>query len=283
MTIITSWQFAVFIHIICAMVFNQTYKIATSTMKDAGALTVMLEGLAGIFCFALIPILDMKMPTNPAVYFFLLLACVFYALNDRITTDLRKNLDVSLVNIIKQFSSVFMIAAGIFIFKEEAVFNKILGALLIIASNILVFYKRGTRPNKYVWVGIFATLFASIALMIDVNYSQQFNLFLYVGITLFVPALIIILFERVTVRKINLEFKSSNKRIVLVTSITWALMTIAKLWALQVGEIIVVTPLCSLVVMCNVFLGYFFGEKDNLAKKIIASILIIISVFLIQL
>ena len=101
MNIITSWQFAVFAHLICAMIFNQTYKLATTTMRSSGALTAMLEGMAGLWCFLLIPLLGLKMPTNPAVYFFLFVACIFYALNDRLTTDVRKGLDVSLVNIIK--------------------------------------------------------------------------------------------------------------------------------------------------------------------------------------
>ena len=284
MTIITSWQFAVLAHIICAMIFNQTYKMATVTMKNPGALTAMLEGMAGIVCFLLIPLLDLKFPTNPAVYFFLFLACVFYALNDRVTTDVRKGLDVSVVNIIKQFSSVFMIAAGIFIFKEEAVFTKVAGALLIIVSNILVFYNRNAKPNKYVWSGILATMFGTIALLIDVNYSEQFNLFLYVGITLFLPAVLIVVAERITPKKIATEYKSCSKFVLYSTAISWAIMTFAKLWAYQVGEIIIVTPLCSLVVILNVILGYFFfNEKDNLGRKLLASVLIVLSVILIQL
>ena len=112
---------------------------------------------------------------------------------------------MSLVNIIKQFSSVLMIAAGVIIFKEELVFTKLTGALLIVASNILVFYNRSSKLNKYVWIGLFATFFATIALMIDVNYSQQFNLPLYVGITLFVPSLIIAIFERISIHKVKLK------------------------------------------------------------------------------
>ena len=284
MAIFTSWQFAVLINLITAMIFNQTYKMATKSMLSAGALTVMLEGISGLFCFLLIPLFGLKMPTDPMVYICLLLACVFYALNDRLTTDVRKGLDVSLVNIIKQFSSVLMIAAGVIIFKEELVFTKLTGALLIIASNILVFYNRSSKLNKYVWIGLFATFFATIALMIDVNYSQQFNLPLYVGITLFVPSLIIAIFERIPLRKVKLEFDACNKSILILTTVSWAVMTLSRLLAYQVGEIIVVTPLCSLVVILNVFLGYFFfGERDNLIRKLIASVLIIFSVFLIQL
>jgi len=284
MTIFTSWQFSVLVNLITAMIFNQTYKMATKTMINAGALTVMLESIAGLSCFLLIPLFDFKMPTDPKVYVCLLLACIFYALNDRLTTDVRKGLDVSLVNIIKQFSSVLMIAAGVFIFKEEIVFTKITGALLIVASNILVFYNKTSKPNKYLWIGLFATFFSAIALMLDVNYSEQFNLPLYVGATLFIPALIIALFERISFKKIKAEFEAGSKTVFLLTTTSWAIMTLSRLWAYQVGEVIIVTPLCSLVVMLNVALGYlFFEEKDNLFRKIIASVLIIISVFLIQL
>lgn len=51
----------------------------------------------------------------------------------------------------------------------------------------------------------------------------------------------------------------------------------------QLGNVTIVAPLSALTVMLNVIVGYLFlRERDNLLKKIIAAILIIISIVLIK-
>jgi len=282
---ITSWIVAVILYLFFAVAFNQSYKIVTKNMKNSGALTVLLEGVAGLFCLLLIPLFELKFPTNPYVYLFLGLACVFYALNDRISTDVRKGLEASVFSIVKQVSTVFMIIAGLLFFKEKFVLTKIIGAFLIVASNVIVFYKKGTfKNNKYVWLGLLASLFNTIALIIDVNYSKQFNLPLYSSFTLLVPALLILIFERIKLKNIKDELKNGNKKFMIITGLSWALMMILKLRAYQLGQVIVIAPLCSLTAILNVVVGYcLLKEKDNMWRKIIAGILIIISVFLIKL
>lgn len=282
---ITNWGVSVILYLIFAVMFNQGYKIVTKSMTNAGALTVLMEGMAGVFCLLLIPLFEIKFPTNPYVYLFLGLACIFYALNDRIATDVRKGLEASAYSIIKQISTVFMIIAGLIFFKEKFILTKIIGALLIIISNILVFYKKGSlKNNKYVWLGLLASLFNTIALIIDVNYSKQFNLPLYAGFTLIVPALLILIFERIKIKDITNEFKNVNKKLIAITGLSWALTMVLKLRAYQLGKVIIVAPLCSLTAILNVIVGYFLlREKDNLVKKILAAILIIVSIFLIKL
>lgn len=282
---ITNWIIAVTLYLIFAVAFNQSYKIVTKNMKKSGALTVLMEGLAGLFCLLLIPLFELKLPQNPYVYLFLGLACVFYALNDRISTDVRKGLEASVFSIVKQVSTVFMIMAGLLFFKEEFVLTKILGAFLIVISNILVFYKKGTfKNNKYVWLGLLASLCNTIALVIDVNYSKQFNLPLYSGFTLLLPALLIFIFERIKIKDIKDEFKGNKKVVMMITGLSWALMMILKLRAYQLGQVIVIAPLCSLTAILNVVVGYFLlKEKSNMWKKMLAGILIIISVILIKL
>lgn len=178
-----------------------------------------------------------------------------------------------------------MILAGLLFFKEEFILNKIIGAFLIVISNILVFYKKGSfKFDKYIGLGIVANLCFTIALFIDVNYSEEFNLPFYVFLTLMIPALLIFLLERIKIKDILSEFKNGNKVSILLTSLCWGFMLIAQLRAYQLGKVTMVAPLCSLTVILNVLVGYFcLKEKGNLLKKIVASILIIISVLLIKL
>ena len=177
-----------------------------------------------------------------------------------------------------------MIFAGLIFLKEPFIFNKFIGAILIIASNILIFHKKGEgKPNKYIILGIISNICYTIALFLDVNISNNFNLPFYVAITLGVPAILIFILERVKISDIKSELKNGNKRAIIITGITWALSIVAQLRAYQLGDVSIVAPLCSLAVILNVIMGYFFQkERDNLPKKIIAAILIVLGIVLIK-
>lgn len=280
-----NWGILVLLHLIFNTAYNQSYKVLTKKMNHPGALTVLIELVGAVVCLLMMPFFETKWPTQPAVYLFLGLACIFYALNDRLCTTVRKGMDMSVYTIIKQFSTVFMIFAGIFFFKEPLVLSKVAGAFLIVFSNVMVFFDRGKlRIDKYVALGLLASLCVALALFIDVNYSEQFNLAFYVGFALVVPALMIILVERIKPATLWQESSICDKKHLLITGISGALLTIARLAAFQAGEVIVVAPLCSLVIMCNVlFEMIVLKERKDLQKKILAGLLVIISIWLIKL
>lgn len=274
----------IILYLIFAVIYDQFFKKLTKTMKNDGGMIVLLNTIAGMTCLFLIPLFDMKLPKNILVYLFLVLACIFYALNDRFDTTARRGIEASTNSMIKQLSTVFMTFIGLFILKEQLVINKIIGAILIIISNIFIFYnKKSLKKNKYIKYGILASIFTTIALFIDVNYSEQFNLPLYVAITLIVPSILIVWFEKIKIKTIKTEIKKSNKTYILITGISSAFMLILKLLAFRQGEISIIAPICSLTVILNVIVGYIFQkERKNLIKKLSAAVLIIIGIILIK-
>lgn len=278
------WILFVFMYIVLAVAFTQFYKIVTKTSKSDGTLTVLLQFLAGISALLLCPFFNFSFPTDWKVYLLLGIACIFYAISDRMNTTVRSGIEASTFSIIKQLSTVFMILAGLLFFKEQFVWKKIIGAGLIIFSNILIFYKKESQKlDKYVLLGILSNIAFSIALFLDVNISDNFNLAFYVALTLFVPALFITIAERIKFSNIIKEFQNGNKKAILITSLCWGTMIVVQLRAYQLGDITSVAPLCALTVIGNVIVGYLFlKERNNLLKKIIAAILIVISVFLIK-
>lgn len=271
-------------YLIFAVIYDQSFKKLTKTMKNDGGMIILLNTIAGITCLFLIPLFDVKIPNNIYVYIFLGLACIFYALNDRFDTTARRGIEASTHSMIKQLSTVFMTFIGLFILKEKLVINKIIGALLILLSNILIFYnKKSIKENKYITFGILASIFTTIALFIDVSYSEQFNLPLYVAITLIVPSLLIMIFEKINIKTIKKELDNSNKLLILITGISSSFMLILKLLAFRQGEVSLIAPLCSLTIILNVIVGYLFQkERKNLIKKLSAAVLIIIGIVLIK-
>lgn len=278
------WLFFVFLYIIFSVSMTQFFKIATKTSKSSGELTVLLQLLGGISILILIPFFKFNWTLNYKVYLLLIAACIFYAISDRIGTVVRKGLEASTFSIILQLNTVFMILAGLLFFKEPFVLTKIIGAIIIIFSNVLIFYKKGATFDKYVLLGIIANLVFSIALFLDVNISDNFNLPIYACLTLVIPAIIIILFERLKLSNIKKELIYGNKKAILIAGLSWGGLLVFGLRAYQLGEVTTVAPLCSLTVITNVVVGYFLlKERSNLLKKIIAAILIVISIILIKL
>ncbi len=284
MNILNNWLLYVLLYLVLATAFTQFYKIATKTLKRTGALTVLLQMLAGLTALILCPFFEFKFPTEISFYIMLGIAIIFYAISDRINTTVRSGIEASTFSMLKQLSTTFMIFAGLIFFKEEFILTKFIGAMLIIFSNVLIFYKKGKFEfNKYILLGILANITYTIALFLDVNISDNFNLPFYVALTLIIPALLIMIFERIKPSEIKDELVGGNKKAIFITAISWGVMIISQLRAYQLGNVTVIAPLCALTVILNVIVGYLFlNEKDNLLKKIISAILIIISIILIK-
>ncbi len=151
-------------------------------------------------------------------------------------------------------------------------------------SNIFIFYKKGSfKFNKYIACGIIANICMSIALLIDVNLSNNFNLAIYISLSLIISSILIFIFERIKISDVTSEYNNSNKKILLITATSRGVMMILKLTAFSLGNITITSTLISLSVILDVIVGYIIlKERDNLIKKIIAAIVIILSLFLIK-
>ena len=281
---INTWWFNIIIYLILYVVFTQSYKLATKSSKHDGALTVLLQFLGGIIVLLFIPLFKMQFPTNIKTYIFLLIACAFYAINDRINTTTRKGLEVSTHSMLSQLSTVFIITWGILFFKEPIVIKKIIGGLLIVAGNIFVLYKKGKFEfNKYVLLSLLCNIVFSIAISIDVGISDQFNLPIYVAITLLLPSLLVLLFNRIKIRDVVSEYKTGNKKAILLVVFSWGIMIIEMIRSYQFGSVTTIAPIAAVTTILNVFIAYFvLKEKENMLRKVIAAINVVLVIILVK-
>lgn len=284
MNILSNWILCVVLYLILMTSFTQFYKIATKSLKSAGALTMLLQILGGLTVLLLLPFFEFKLPADPKIYIVFGIAIIFYAISDRVNTTVRSGIEASTFSILQQLSTTFMTIAGFIFFKEEFLWTKFIGALLIILSNILIFYKKGKFEfNKYIIYGILANISFTIALFLDVNISNNFVLPLYVALSLMVPSILVGIIERIKLSEVKNEFINGNKPAILITAMCWGTAIITQLKAYQLGDVTVVTPLCALAVILNVIVGYLFQkERDDIPKKVISAILIILGVVLIN-
>ncbi|MDQ3098224.1 MAG: DMT family transporter [bacterium] len=282
MDIFNSWQSNLFLYYIFVVIFYQTYKLAVQHAIKDGAATIFLQLIAGLSCLFLIPFFPLKFSSGTAIWLLLVGACLFYALNDRLQTTVRKNLPVSTFSIIGQSTTIFLLIISVLFFNGSLGINKIVGAILIIVANIILFYKRdGIVLNKYFWLTLLASLSFAIAISIDVGISQNFNLPLYVALTLFIPALMIALADKLHIKEIVAESKSLNLKYYVITGISWALTIVFSLRTYQLGEVSIMVSLQAVSVLLNVIVAsIILKERADIYKKIIAATLVIIGVYL---
>ncbi len=282
MELFNTWQFNLVGYIFFAVIFNQFYKLAVQSAKHEGAATLVLQAIGCIGALFFVPFFPMIFPTDWKVYGLLVIACIFYAINDRLQTDVRKNLEVSVSTLINQLSTVFLIIFGFTVFREPFSLIKVVGALLIVGANILLQYKgKKIVINKYMWVAVIANLAMALAVSIDVGISKQFNLPIYIMLTLLMPMIIIKFTERTTVKSVIEEFSHGNKTHYIITGVSWSLIILCMLRAYQFGSFTVITPLSSVSVLINILVAtIFFSERDHMIKKLIAAIMVIGGVYL---
>ena len=283
MKLMNSWFFWVIVYLISAVIFAQTFKKANRKMKNAGSLTILLEIFTALFAIIFIPLFEMKFPPVETIII-LGIVVIIYALTDRLNIEARYGLDPSVFSMLKQLSTVFLIILGFIFLNEEIVLKKIIGSIIIIFANVILTFESGKfKINKYFIMSLISNFLFAIAMLINVNISDNFNLGIYTIITVSIPALLIFIFERHSLQEIKKEFKRYNKIEFLISAFTWCIMLISSVRAYQIGNVSVVAPLLTLTAILNTIYEYFVSNnKTKIYQKIIAAILIIFGVILIK-
>ena len=128
-----------------------------------------------------------------------------------------------------------------------------------------------------------SNLLFAIAMMINVNISDSFNLAFYTILTVSIPALFISLFGRYSMKSLKEEFSSYDKKYFLLSAFSWCLMLLSSVRAYQLGSVTVVAPLFALTSILNATIEYFLNpNKNRFLQKIIAALLIILGVILVK-
>ena len=284
MEILNSWKFWVMLYLVSAVVFAQASKKANRNMKSAGALTILLEVFTAFFALFFIPFFDFTWPTDTSVYLTLLAVVSIYAITDRLNIEARYGLDPSVFSMLKQLSTVFLIILGFIFLKEQIVLKKIIGSVIIIFANVLLAFNKGKiKFNKYFSMSFVSNFLFAVAMLINVNISNYFNLAFYTILTVFTPSMLIFIFGKHSLNELKKEFDSYDKRCFLLAAFSWCLMLIASVRSYQLGNVTLIAPLLTLTSILNTMYEYFVCKnKSKFIQKVIASILIIIGVVIIK-
>lgn len=267
----------VIIYLIFAVLFAQEFKKVNKNSKNISALTVLLELVTAIFALLLSPLFKYKFSTNIYTYVIIFVVTILYAFTDRLNIEARYGLNPSVFSMLKQLSTVFMVIFGLVFLKEKWVFKKIIGAILILFSNIMLSINKDGKFefNKYFIMSFISNFLFAVAMLINVNISSEFNIGIYTFLTVFVPAMFIKIGTKLTTKDLINEFKIYDKKRFLLVGFSWCVMLISSVKAYEYGSISVVAPLLTLTSILNSFYEYFLdkNEKDLIYKLIISAII----------
>lgn len=284
MEILNNWIFWVIIYLISAIFFAQLFKKTNQNMKNAGSMTVLLELFTALFALILSVLFEFKVSNNPKIYLTLLIVTIIYAATDRLNIEARYGLQPSVFSMLKQLSTVFLIIFSFLFLKEQPAIYRITGGILILTANLLLSYNKGKfELNKYFIMSIFSNILFAIAMLININISDEFNLGIYTVITVLIPSIIISILGRHKVKDLKEEFNLYNKKQFVISAFCWSVMLISSVRAYQLGNVSVIAPLFSLTSIMNSIYEYFLTkDKKILIKNLIMGILIVVGVILIK-
>lgn len=284
MEILNNWIFWVIIYLISAIFFAQLFKKANQNMKNAGSMTVLLELFTALFALILSVLFEFKVSNNPRIYLTLLGVTIIYAATDRLNIEARYGLQPSVFSMLKQLSTVFLIIFSFLFLKEQPTVYRVTGGIIILTANLLLSYNKGKfELNKYFIMSIFSNILFAVAMLININISNQFNLGIYTVITVLIPSIIISILGRHNVKDLKEEFNLYNKKQFIISAFCWSVMLISSVRAYQLGNVSVIAPLFSLTSIMNSIYEYFITkDKSILIKNLIMGILILIGVILIK-
>lgn len=276
-----SWEIYLILYLASSIVFNQSFRVIMKAAKNVGAAVVVMQLFAVVVSFLLTPFFEWRFPSDIRVYLLLALATIFYAILDRAQGTARKHLDVSVTMVVGQISKVFLIGVGVLLYHETLGLGKIIGSILIIFSVFILSYKKGKfELNRYVLLSILGRLSFAVAVTIDVGISRQFNFMFYIALTYLLPAIYIFLGQRFSLADLRSEFTDLNKKLAVVSSMSWVGVIVFYIWALQNGEFTVVAPLAGSSVLLNSTAAYFIlKERSDFSRNVLAALVVMLGIY----
>jgi len=276
-----SFNVVMSLSVIASILFTQYSRRYFKHAENVGAATVVAQlagAFGGLLWYYFFPA-DFSMPLK--LWGLLLLACVFYTLNDRLGAEVKKHLDISEAIIISKMSDVFLIIIGILVFAQFPSVWKLLGAGMIIIGQIALYMKKWKLDfsKKYALLALLVSLIFAIALSIDIGVSSSINLPFYTFLTLFIPSLMLYFGEKIKVTEIVTEYKHANKFELAITGLSWGSYIVVLLMAYSFGSIITVIIFNAIALIINVLLGILVQkEHDGILGKLVALCLVVIGI-----
>ena len=219
------------------------------------------------------------MPNSSEYWVWFFIVIILYTIQGLSGFAMYKYLDISLASILGQSRTLFSFIGALILFNESATLMKIIGMVLIIAGNLILFIGKKSKGNisvkGLILVGI--NIFCIVATsLIDAKISGSFSINVYGFLAYLLPGLfaLIPLFKEIPLSEVKIQMRKYGLSVLLM-GIVGPIGYSALLYAYQIAPKSVVYPLNSLTTIFLVFMGIIIlKEKSMIKRKLIAGVIV---------
>ncbi len=212
-----------------------------------------------------------------------ILSASLYAMGTLAYFNALKLIEASESTILTSIGGVITVITAYLFLGERLTALQLFGVLLIISSVTIVSFKKNLQFNKGTLFSILGTIFYGLATTNDVYILQSFDAISYVPIISFLPGLILLLIRPQSFSSISNMIKKPGFRPLVLYCIFYGIQAVTYFAAIEHGAMAsqMATIFKSEIFLTVILAAIFLHETDNLRRKIFATILTTIGVYLI--
>lgn len=243
-------------------------------------------------CIALLSpiifLIDQTVPTqfNPKMLVFTVIGLTLWAFMGRFEYYAKKHTEASVLAITAKIAPVITFILGVVFLKESFTLAKVGGITLIIIANLLLYLgqKREAVISKegMKYTGILVVIL-SFAWIFDAINVRNWGVGTFAFLSYFSPFVLCAFFPPLKIKEIRRELALTPWWQFLTLSIFGLAGYANLLKAYTLGEASSVTPIITSTTPFVVLFGIILlGERDHLARKLLASALALIAIYLMR-
>lgn len=257
----------------------------TVLIKEDPLSYAFLFQLLSALCFLPFLFLDFQIPKESIAWVFAISAAVLWGITTYLQFVALTSLEASIKSPLSKVKILFVFLLSIFLLKEQVTTYKITGTMLIFVSMILLTTKNLksglTEKSKAIIIVIIAAFISAMAIILDKKAIQFFKPETYGFLVYIIPSVFMLPF---LINRKKKMYSLLNNKIgkVLLAIVLSSLSYYLLISALKQGEVSVILPISELYTIVAVITGILIlGEKENIRRKIVATIFAIIGTVLI--
>lgn len=215
----------------------------------------------------------------------LIVATFAYAIAPSLYYRALKYIDVSEAAVLYSFVGVFVLIFGISTGSEIFSPQGLLGGILIVLSSIILYARlKGFKVSCYALVMLFSTVFYGVAYLCDSRIIRTgISPLFYQTFIFTIPPLVMIVMNFRSLRRLQVIIRNAGMWKIVIPNAVFLFISYLAIYNSYAhgGKASSVTMIISTDVVLTVLLStIFLKEKNNLVKKVIASLVALAGVLL---
>lgn len=254
---------------------------------NASSFSALFQILVGLITIPIAITGFKTLPHGIGIWSLVVLSSFLYFIANFLFFYSLKDIEASQSTIITSTRAIWFMILGLIFFREIITAYKLFGISLIILGLVIIYFNKGSFKSfsiKHFYLLIYALIF-SLANTLDKYILNYFDPSAYQVIAFLLPALFTLIFIPGTLKGMKPLVKvNKNNFYLLTSSITYTIAALSLYTSYKVGaEISKAGSISQASIIITVLLGIvFLKERENLAKKIIGSIIVFAGVMLLK-